>query len=572
MKKNRLIIDSLHLIRRHQPARLVLIFLLTLIMGTVGGVSIVLLIPLLQLLTPGTESAPEGLAFYINQWAEKLHFNLSFESILLVFVVLLIVSALLQYTKSLLDASWQQSFIYQLRRRLFRKIIMADWTVLNQNSKTNHLQVLSKEVPNLANFVYFLLRLLTSLIMAAAYLAWAMLVSVKFTLIITLIGLVLFILLRRFLFKAFHLGEGYIESYNRLLKYIDDFWQTVKIAKVHRSEPFYYKKFDEASSTLVDIEYRMQKNYALPQLIYRIAGLLVLVGVVYVGFRFQMVPLASFFILIILFSRIYPRFTAMNTDVNMIITNIPSVELVINLDRQLEDHALHREETIKHIDLQKAISISALNFGYPGANRLFTDWNENIPAYRITGIMGSSGAGKTTFMDLIAGLQKPHSGTISVDGKKLNNDTLPGWQQSIGYLPQDAFFIDGTLRENLVWDSRKDFNDAAIMDMLGRVNAAHLVERFPNKLDEHLVNYHFHFSGGERQRLALARVLLRHPSLLLLDEATSSLDPENEQRIMETIAALKSTVTIIFVTHRRSLLPWFDHVIDLDKGATSHEL
>lgn len=563
MKISKSIRNTFQLFQKHQPGKLLFIFMLTLIMGTVGGVSIVLLIPLLQLLTPGAERTPEGIVLYINQLAEKLHFNLNIESILLVFVVLLIISALLQYTQSLLDASWQQSFVYQLRRRLFRKIIMADWTVLNQNSKTNHLQVLSKEVPNLANFVYFLLRLLTSLIMTAAYLGWAMLVSIKFTLIITAIGLVLFILLRRFLFKAFHLGEGYIESYNRLLKYIDDFWQTVKIAKVHRSEPFYYKKFDEASSSLVDIEYRMQRNYALPQLIYRIAGLLVLVGVVYVGFRFNMVPLASFFILIILFSRIYPRFTSMNTDVNMIITNIPSVELVLKLDRQLEDHALHRKEVIKHIDLQQEIGIKALSFGYPGAEPLFTDWSEQIPAYQITGIMGSSGAGKTTFMDLIAGLQKAHSGDISVDGQRLTKDTLPGWQQSIGYLPQDAFFIDGTLRENLVWDSRQKIGDDEIMDMLRKVNAAHLVERFPNKLDEQLVNYNFHFSGGERQRLALARVLLRHPSLLLLDEATSSLDPENEQRIMETIAELKSSVTIIFVTHRRSLLPWFDHVIDL---------
>ena len=95
----------------------------------------------------------------------------------------------------------------------------------------------------------------------------------------------LFIILRKFLFKAFHLGEGYVNSYNRLLKYIDDFWQTVKIAKVHSSEEFYYNRFDEASTSLLDMEYRMQKNWSLPQLIQRIAGLIVLVFVVWFGYR-----------------------------------------------------------------------------------------------------------------------------------------------------------------------------------------------------------------------------------------------------------------------------------------------
>jgi len=93
------------------------------------------------------------------------------------------------------------------------------------------------------------------------------------------------------------------------------------------------------------------------------------------------------------------------------------------------------------------------------------------------------------------------------------------------------------------------------MEMLRKVNAASLAERLPEGLDTPVMNYQFHFSGGERQRLALARVLLRHPRLLLLDEATSSLDLENENQVMEVIAGLKDIVTIVFVTHRASLLP-----------------
>ena len=540
-----------------------LIFILTSLLGVMSGFSIVLLIPLLQLLSIGAGGEHDGVALFIQNIADKAGISLTIGSVLLIYMVLLTLSALLQYWKSVLDARYQQTFIYSLRRRLFRKIIMADWQTLNSRSKTNHLQVLTKEVPNMANYYYFYLRLLTTLIMTAAYVVYALLISPKFTLIIVVFGIVLFVFLRRFLFKAFHLGEGFVDSYNRLLKYIDDFWQTVKIAKVHSSEEYYYGRFDEASTSLLDIEYRMQRNWSLPQLIQRIAGLLVLVGVVYFGFRSGTVPIASFVILILLFSRIFPQFISLNTDVNMIVTNVASVKMVMKLDEELADPVMQVKKIGAKVKFEQEIRMENISFSYPDGEKLFDGFNAIIKAYSITGIVGESGRGKTTLIDLIAGLQKPDAGRILIDGNPLNDDLLPGWKAGLGYLPQDSFFIDGTLLENLVWDSGSGITDEEIWDVLEQVNAVHLIKRFRKGLDAFVVNYPFTFSGGECQRLALARVLLRRPSLLLLDEATSSLDAENEAIIMEVLARLKQKITIVFVTHRESVVRWFDEVIKI---------
>lgn len=478
-------------------------------------------------------------------------------------MVLLTLTALIQYWKSILDAGYQQTFIYQLRSRLFRKIILADWSMLNSKSKTNHLQVLTKEVPNLANYLYFYLRLLTTLIITGSYVVWALAVSAKFTLLVIVAGGLLFFLLRKYLRRSFSYGQSYVESYSRLLKYIDDFWSTVKIAKVHSSEDFYYAKYDEATTSLLDLEYRMQRNWSLPQLIYRMAGILILVAVVYAGYKFGQVPLASFFILILLFARIFPQFTGINTDLNMIVTNIPSVKLVLQLDEDFADTPFARQENLPTIFLEKEIRLDHLSFAYTDGEQLFAGFSETIPVRQITGILGESGRGKTTLIDLIAGLQSPRSGQVLVDGQPLEGKFLSAWKNSIGYLPQDAFFIDGTFRENLVWDSRENISDEHILEVLDQVNALHLVQRFPEGLDASIANYPYNFSGGECQRLALARVLLRKPQLLLLDEATSSLDADNEQIIMEVLSRLKQQVTIVFVTHRVSLLPWFDKVIKL---------
>ena len=558
------IIKTFRLFREHNPAKLVLIFLLTLFQGVNSGFSIVLLIPLLQLLDIGKSGAsPQGPALFFRNLAEKTGIDITLGTILVIYVIILSVNAFIQYWKSILDARYQQSLVYNIRRRLFRKIIMAEWQTLNTRSKTNHLQVLTKEVPNLANYIYFYLRLLTTLIITISYTAYALAVSPEFTLVIIVIGGILFLLLRKFLSRSFQLGEGFVSSYNRLLKYIDDFWQTVKIAKVHSSEDFYYDKFDEASTSLLDLEFRMQKNYSLPQLIYRISGIIVLDVIVYLGYNTGIIPLASFFILILLFSRIFPQFVAMNTDVNMILANIASVKLVMKLDEDFPDPVFVKTGKAGSIGLNKEIRLENLSFAYPGSEPLFTDISEVIPANRITAILGESGIGKTTLIDILAGLQKPSSGTIKIDGRNLDEALSPLWKKCIGYLPQDTFFIDGTLRENLIWDSQGNPSDDEIMSVLEQVNAVYLVERFRNGLDQFIVNYQYTFSGGECQRLALARVLLRKPGLLLLDEATASLDAENEAMIMEVLSRLKEEVTIVFVTHREALTKWFDKVIKL---------
>jgi len=548
----------------------------------------VLLIPLLQLLSIGAGEASEGVALFIQNLADKAGIELTIGSILLVYMVLLTLTALLQYWKALLDARYQQTFIYTLRRRLFRKIIMADWQLLNSRSKTNHLQVLTREVPNLANYYFFYLKLLTTLIMTAAYTLYAMLVSAGFTLIIIAVGIIVFFLLRRFLMRSFRLGKGYVDSYNRLLKYIDDFWQTVKIAKVHSSEDYYFNRFDEASTSLLNMEYRMQKNWSVPQLIQRIVGLAVLVGIVWFGYRSGTIPMASFVILILLFSRIYPQLIAINTDVNMIVSNVASVKLVMQLDEDLPEPGATAGGVHPSVALKKEIRLEDITFAYPDGEKLFDGFRAVIRANAITGIVGQSGRGKTTLIDLIAGLQRPGAGKIFIDGVPLDEDLLPAWRAGLGYLPQDPFFIDGTLRENLVWDSGgrpadenragasggrsgdndhrgsiSGVSDEEIMAVLEQVNATHLVKRFRKGLDAFIVNYPFAFSGGECQRLALARVLLRRPSVLLLDEATSSLDAENEATVMEVLARLKERITIVFVTHRESVTRWFDEVISI---------
>ena len=565
MPKNRFIIRSFSHFFNYSPLRLTVLFLITLFQGFSQGITIVLLIPLLGLLDPGQFTAQtSGWTVHLNAMLKDTGLELDLGIILVLYTVCLLSVALLSYFQSTMQSRYQQDFSYETRRRLFKKIITSDWAFLNGKSKHNHIQVLTTEIPKMVNYYYYFLGLTSKLIFIAAHVILAMTISVRFTLFVVIIGLVVSLVLRRYINKARDIGNANIQVFRRMLKRIDDFWLTVKIAKVHQSEQFYYEKYDEANRQMLDNQYSQVKNRAIPQLLFTLAGVLTMVIIVYLGYTIVKLPLASLFVLILLFGRVFPQFSGLNNDLNMMVTNEASVRMVLEMDKDLEEKNFEANLTTEKIELKHQLEIRDLNFGYANQAPLFEHFSLIIPAQKITGISGKSGCGKTTLIDIIAGLQETKA--LFVDGQMLTADKIGLWRQSLGYLPQDSFFIDGTLRENLIWDTSCNPSDEEILETLKQVNAESLVSSQKKGIDTYIANYQYHFSGGERQRLALARVLLRKPKLLLLDEATSALDLENENQIMDCLSHLKKEVTIIFVTHREYLKTSFDKNIDLDEN------
>jgi ABC-type multidrug transport system fused ATPase/permease subunit len=567
MHKNIFILKSFTLFFRHRPLKLLSLFLITLVLGFNNGVSIVLLIPMLSLLNPEATSQLSGssgkLTNYLSTFLHQFGFQISLELILIVFAFSLLSVGVLEYYKSTIQAAYQQEFSYETRKRLYKKIITSDWTFLNGKSKHNHIQILTTEIPKMTMYYNYYMGLASKCIFIVTYVILALFISLKFTLFVILIGLTIFIVLRKYLKNAATLGNANIQSFRKMLKHIDDFWLTVKMAKVHSSEEFYFNKFSESNEQMLHFQYKQIKNKAIPQFLFSTGGVISLIFVVYAAHNIVHLPLTSLFVLILLFGRIFPQFIGINSDLNALVSNVSSVKLVLALDKEIKEREFENSKKQDPIVFKDSINIKYLTFSYDINSPLFLNFSESIPANKITGIVGKSGRGKTTLIDIIAGLQKVSDTTLKIDGISLDEENFPVWRKQLGYLPQDSFFIDGTIRENLIWDTEQIPDDNQLFEVLQQVNGLHLVTEQKQGLDTVIVNYQFHFSGGERQRLALARVLLRKPKLLLLDEATSALDPENELQIMDCLVNLKSELTIIFVTHRESLKPFFDKIIDL---------
>ncbi len=193
------------------------------------------------------------------------------------------------------------------------------------------------------------------------------------------------------------------------------------------------------------------------------------------------------------------------------------------------------------------------------------DVSFTIPTGGITVLRGPSGAGKTTLIDLVIGLNKPDRGQVLIDGVPLDELSLSAWRRMIGYVPQELSLLHGTVRDNIALGD-ESLTTEAIEAALGRGGALDFVRSLPQGLDSDVGEMGTRLSGGQRQRLALARALVHHPRLLILDEVTSALDPETEEQICKGVAELAGTYTIVAITHRPAWAQIATHLYKVDAG------
>jgi ATP-binding cassette subfamily C protein len=268
-------------------------------------------------------------------------------------------------------------------------------------------------------------------------------------------------------------------------------------------------------------------------------------------------------VLLLVFYRMLTRINSMQSKYQSMATEASALWSIVDL---IERAKAEREDTggSNRPSLDRAVELRDVCISYDGQSLLDRLCLE-LPAGRITAIVGPSGAGKTTVVDLITGLVDPESGRVLIDGVPLCEIDLRAWRGAIGYVPQETILLNDSIRTNVTFGD-PEVTDVQIEKALRDADIWDFVARLPDGIDTSVGERGALLSGGQRQRVAIARALVHEPRLLVLDEATAALDAASESEIWTSVEKLRGRTTVVAISHQPALVAIADRVYRLENG------
>ncbi|KWV90970.1 ABC transporter ATP-binding protein [Erythrobacter sp. YT30] len=528
------------------------------------GISLFLLIPLVALIDASDAAGFEAIPVVGPMLAE---INPTLEMLLGGFLVLIIVQAVLVRVKSMYLASIMQRAIDNMRVRFFASVGAARWDVVQQSRVSDLQNVLVQEAGRAHVAATNLTTLLQSFILAATYFLLATLVSWQMALFAALAGVVMLAVLFPLRRKATQYGQELSELYRGENQTLLDFLTGIRVAKSFVAEPRYADAFGTRVMKLREGLLGVQGLNATSSMAFQILSAIAAVIFIWVAVVWVELELASLIILILIFLRLAPRFGTIQNSMQALLGNMAAYENIRAQIDYFEGSAEPKGSAgAKAPTFADAIRFEGVSLTYPNSSApAVSEIDLEIAKGRFTAIIGPSGSGKSTIADMLMGLLRPSEGRITVDDTPITEEIRRLWRGSVAFVPQEAFLLNDTIRTNLAI-AQPDASDEAMWDAIRRSKAEEFVRQTPSGLDTIVGERGTKLSGGERQRIALARALLRNPSLLILDEATSALDWENQKAIAADIEAMRGDITIVTIAHRPSMIRFADDVIAIEAG------
>lgn len=487
------------------------------------------------------------------------------------YILLVVVQNLVQQNLTIRNSKISQGYIGKLRIEIYSDILQSGWVFFLKKRQSDLINTMTIELARVASGINQFLQLITSFVFAVIQIGFALWLSAKMTVFVLLSGLVLTFFSRKFIKQSKKLGNKTSILAQDYLAGITDQLNGIKDIKSNNLEESRLAWLSFVVQGMFQEQVEYIKLRTASQIFYKIASTILIAGFIYLSFNmFQSKP-EQFLLIIMIFSRLWPRITAIQSILEQLASTIPAFKSLVDLQNECKEvREVAREpfhDKVSPLNVENDITCTGVHFRYNKIDSGFVlqDINLTIKAKEMTAIVGHSGAGKSTLIDILMGLNWPEHGELLIDGKPLLSENISSLRKSISYVSQDPFVFNASIRENLLMVV-PNANEDQLWDALEFAAAAEFVRNLPNGLDTFVGDRGIRLSGGERQRLVLARAILKKPSVLVLDEATSALDTENEAKIQTALEHLKGKMTIIVIAHRLSTIRNADQVIVLDQG------
>lgn len=447
---------------------------------------------------------------------------------------------------------------------------------LNHNSATLLRNVNSAGGVIFAGMLVPTFTLITELI--TAFIIWLMLVFVDpFTAVIVagVMGAMMYGIIKSFRRRIARQGQVQNKYASQYVKCVNQGLGAIKETKVMRREASFLKEFIRSYEKYGEANRGFMFTNQLPRMMIEtlvVSGLLIMIvaKLLMGNAPMEIVPLLG--VLALAAFRLMPSANRIVNLYNGIKFQQPFFyelypELMDIKERKVRKQDSYYLSEQPKMDFYSHIRVDGLHFSYPESRaEVLHGVSFEIKKGDFAGIVGPSGAGKTTFVDILLGLLRPTGGSILVDGEDIFQN-IRSWQANLAYVPQSIYLLDGTVRENVaLGEAVQDIDDARVEKSLKMAELYDFVMGMPEGINTTVGERGVKLSGGQRQRIGIARALYQQPEVLILDEATSALDNETEKSITDTILKFKGQVTIIAIAHRLSTLAECDYKIDFQNG------
>lgn len=550
--------------------------LLFLVLGSLTeGISILLLVPLLHLVGRADQDFAVRLPnIDFVRWLVPGG-TLQLTTVLVALVGLVAAQAVFNRFKSVYMARLLFDFINRLRMNLFESIGKARWGVFSRMRGSDLDHALTGDIDRVQGAAFSLLMLVQIAVLLVGYLVISMFISPVMTAFAIAIGIVMFVALQPFRSRATAFGRVLTSNRQDQYRTVSEFLGGIKVAKSLNVEASYFAQLQATLERMKADNIDYVRNSSIGTAVFQVTSVVGLSLFIYVALvRFNL-SLAEIVVLLLVFMRIAPRFMDMQTQAQQVLINLPAYTAMRSLQARFDaerepGHAA--VEDAGKLALDTGLNIRGVSFAYDdgayddGAGKaVVSDITFGLPAGKVTALIGPSGSGKSTIADMLLGLLEPTAGKILVDGVEIDAANRRRWRDQVAYVPQDVFLLHDTIAANLRL-AAPQASDDDLWTALRAAHAGEFVERLDHRLDTVVGDRGVRLSGGERQRIALARALLRKPSLLILDEATSALDWQNQSLIARSIDGLRGAMTILTIAHRPSMIAFADWVVAMEDG------
>ena len=449
----------------------------------------------------------------------------------------------------------------ELRIDLLNSLSFANWNFFLKQPVGRMTNTFATEANRGAESIMTSVYSLTEMIRVSFYLVISLIVDFKLTLIAIASATTIFFLLKKFIKISEKAGEKYTSSLKFLTKEITDYFQGIKFIKSMNIQSNIIKQQDiiikhqkkQINVHIDDIKKAiLNANYSSVSLKTYIEPLAIifLAAMVIFFVKILSLPIIEVGVLGIIFIRAtnavgnLPKYFAAIAEQHSALWSVKSL---------IKESAANKEKYNKknYFGFNKSINLKNIHQKYD-KSLVLKNINLEIRKNKITQIKGISGSGKTTILDLISGLIKPLKGDILLDKTSIKKINLGSWREKIGYVPQELFMFHENIKFNLTFNN-EDISENYLSKILQITECRNFINKLPRKLKTTMGERGMRFSAGQRQRLSIARAMVKKPDLLILDEATSSLDPRTEKKIAKILREISNYTTILIVTHTEKL-------------------